>query len=325
MADLLAVLASCKELWLEVIRMLAVSFWVGQIIGQTIGTIVALYFLPNLLAVSFLAFQILNVLWPLGKAPWLMERFLNFSVQSAMQYFSLKVICEDYDAIKPDQTYVVGLEPHSALPTALPMMFNKYCQALPKALQDIKVLATSTVFYLPATRHPWYWLGIRSIDRDTFHSLLAAQNSVVLVPGGVSECMLMKKGQEVMYLTKRTGFVRIALNHGAHLLPCFAFGQSGTYSWLRPGPPLIPNMVVETVRKWLGFIPLIMWGRWGTTIPHKVPMLVVFGKPIELPKMEHPSKEEIQKYLQLYINAMQALCQKHKDSAGYGGTTFQVV
>jgi len=57
----------------------------------------------------------------------------------------------------------------------------------------------------------------------------------------------------------------------------------------------------------------------------QVPMLVVFGKPIELPKMDHPSKEEIQKYLQLYINAMQALCQKHKDSAGYGGTTFKVV
>lgn len=54
-------------------------------------------------------------------------------------------------------------------------------------------------------------------------------------------------------------------------------------------------------------------------------MLVVFGKPIELPKLEHPSKEEIQKYLQLYVSAMQALCQKHKDSAGYGGTTFKVV
>ena len=54
------------------------------------------------------------------------------------------------------------------------------------------------VFYLPATRHPWYWLGIRSIDRDTFHSLLAAQNSVVLVPGGVSECMLMKKGEPAL-------------------------------------------------------------------------------------------------------------------------------
>ncbi len=62
MTDLQAVLASCKELLLEVIRMLAVSFWVGQIIGQTIGTIVALYFLPNLLAVSFLAFQVWQAL-----------------------------------------------------------------------------------------------------------------------------------------------------------------------------------------------------------------------------------------------------------------------
>lgn len=26
-----------------------------------------------------------------------------------MQYFSLKVICEDHDAIRSDQTYVVGM------------------------------------------------------------------------------------------------------------------------------------------------------------------------------------------------------------------------
>ena len=117
-----------------------------------------------------------------------------------MQYFSLKVVCEDYDAIRSDQTYVVGmlfapavcfqafnhvlvawfaecghantkalflnlvvlsgLEPHSALPTALPMMFNKYCQALPKALQDIKVLATSTVSTLMSCSLMSHWLPV---------------------------------------------------------------------------------------------------------------------------------------------------------------------
>lgn len=54
-------------------------------------------------------------------------------------------------------------------------------------------------------------------------------------------------------------------------------------------------------------------------------MLVVFGKPIELPKIKDPSKDEVQKYLQLYISAMKGLCEKHKQDAGYGDTTFSVV
>ena len=37
-------------------------------------------------------------------------------------------------------------------------------------------------------------------------------------------------GEEVMYVRKRLGFVKLALQHGAHLLPAFAFGQSDTYS-----------------------------------------------------------------------------------------------
>lgn len=96
---------------------------------------------------------------------------------------------------------------------------------MPKGLQDIKALATSVVnllvttthvalrmvlfrqlskvkrchdglqvFYLPATKHLWWWLGIRSIDKANFHKLLEQGESVVLVPGGVSECMIMDKG-----------------------------------------------------------------------------------------------------------------------------------
>ncbi len=60
MSDVQAVLARCKWLFDEVVMMLAVSFWVGQIIGQTIGTIVALCCLPNLLAASFLTFQVVK-------------------------------------------------------------------------------------------------------------------------------------------------------------------------------------------------------------------------------------------------------------------------
>ncbi len=57
----------------------------------------------------------------------------------------------------------------------------------------------------------------------------------------------------------------------------------------------------------------------------QVPMLVVFGKPLELPKIKNPSDDEVQKYLQMYIEAMEALCEKHKNSAGYGNTIIKVV
>ena len=49
-------------------------------------------------------------------------------------------------------------------------------------------------FYLPATKHLWWWLGIRSISKASFKQLLQQGNSVVLVPGGVSECMIMETG-----------------------------------------------------------------------------------------------------------------------------------
>lgn len=40
---------------------------------------------------------------------------------------------------------------------------------------------------------------------------------------------------ETVYLQKRQGFVRMAIKHGAPIVPVFAFGQGKSYSWYRPG------------------------------------------------------------------------------------------
>lgn len=42
--------------------------------------------------------------------------------------------------------------------------------------------------------------------------------------------------------------------------------------WYRPGPPFVPVKVLDLVRKVLGFVPLTMWGRYGSPVPHKVSM-----------------------------------------------------
>ena len=45
-------------------------------------------------------------------------------------------------------------------------------------------------------------------------------------------------------------------------------------------------------------------------------MHMVIGKPIEIPKLEAPTKEQTQRYLDVYIDALQALFERHKAAAG---------
>ena len=54
-------------------------------------------------------------------------------------------------------------------------------------------------------------------------------------------------------------------------------------------------------------------------------MTVVLGKPIVLPKLDNPSESTIRKYLDLYIAAMEGICERHKAQAGYGDITFTVL
>lgn len=307
----------------------AISFWVAQIIGNSMGTIVALCLLCHpwacLPASIFLLLQLAVIALPVGDAPYIVERCIHFAVQSAMAYFSCKVTVEDAAAFKPGQAYVVGMEPHSALPVAMPMVFSDHCDQLPEGLRGIKLLAHTAALYMPATRHFWWWLGVRPIDKANIHKLLEAKNSVVLVPGGNTECRVMKHGQETLYLRKRLGFVRLAMNHGAPLVPAFAFGQTDTYSWVRPGPPYVPQRVVDFFRRVLGFVPLIMWGVWFSAVPYKVPMHVVIGRPLQTPQMDNPCEKDVQHHLDLYITAMEKLCDKYKHETGHTDMQFQIV
>lgn len=46
----------------------------------------------------------------------------------------------------------------------------------------------------------------------------------------------MQPGRETVFLRKRKGFIRIAMQAGAPVVPCFAFGQSQTFVGLTAGP-----------------------------------------------------------------------------------------
>lgn len=74
-------------------------------------------------------------------------------------------------------------------------------------------------FYCPVVRHLWWWLGGRPASAAEMRGMLSKGDSALVCPGGVRECLYMEKGREAVFLSGRTGFVRIAMQYGAAHFP----------------------------------------------------------------------------------------------------------
>ena len=62
-----------------------------------------------------------------------------------------------------------------------------------------------------------------------------------------------------IYLQKRRGFVRLAMQHGSELVPVFIFGEKQCYRRLN-----VPTSVRDWLLRVLKIPLIIFWGRWFT-------------------------------------------------------------
>jgi len=49
-------------------------------------------------------------------------------------------------------------------------------------------------------------------------------------------------------------------------------------------------------------------------MPYRHPIHMVVGEPIDLPKIEEPSKEDFDKYHQIYLDALEKLYNEHREN-----------
>ena len=62
--------------------------------------------------------------------------------------------------------------------------------------------------------------------------------------GGVPEMMMACKPNEIqLHLSQRKGFVKMAIEAGATLVPCFVFGETETYNQSGPGVNKKPKKI----------------------------------------------------------------------------------
>ena len=56
----------------------------------------------------------------------------------------------------------------------------------------------------------------------------------------------------------------------------------------------------------------VYWGRFGVLPDFDIDLVTVVGKPVELPLIEDPSREEVEKWHEVYVGEMSRLYEKYK-------------
>src|SRR5690606_7421972 len=122
-------------------------------------------------------------------------------------------------------------------------------------------------------------------------------------PGGAKEALYSTPEKDVLYLRKRSGFIKLALKNGISIVPVFSFNENNPFSQLSVNEHPKLQMINAWSQTLLGVsLPVLM-----NIVPRKTRITVVVGKAISLPKIEEPDEEIVEKYLQEYIEILKKM------------------
>ncbi|KAF4041799.1 Diacylglycerol acyltransferase domain-containing protein [Phytophthora infestans] len=207
--------------------------------------------------------------------------------------------------VKPNESAMFAFHPHSVLSNgwvangANHMSFEQ---------ADCRWLVAENLFGVPLMRDLLNWMDFSSVAKSTFQQRMSNRQNVCLIPGGFEEATLYERGKHRVYIKKRFGFIKLALQYGYKVHPVYTFGEEYAYHTF---PYLLKLRLKLNEFK----IP----GVFFFGLPHcfflprtDVDLITVVGEPLVLPRIEQPTKEDVQKYQGQYVEALQKLFNKYK-------------
>lgn len=146
-------------------------------------------------------------------------------------------------------------------------------------MSHLRIACSSVLFWLPIVKEFVGWAGAFPCHGEDIRAMLKSKQSVVLYPGGLNE---IPGATYLQTYKRRTGFIKIAMELGVDIVPCWVDGENELYDVYHPFPTLQHWCYRQFRYPW----PLISWGwRWVPFLPKSNPLTVIVGDPITT----HPS------------------------------------
>ncbi|XP_060111508.1 2-acylglycerol O-acyltransferase 3 isoform X1 [Heteronotia binoei] len=245
-------------------------------------------------------------------------------------YFPIKLV--KTAELPPTRNYVLGSHPHGIICAGAFSAFCTEATGFSRTFPGLRshLCLLSGLFHMPVYREYMMSSGMVPVSKRSLDFLLRGGpgNALVIVVGGASESLDCAPGEHRLLLQKRRGFVRLALQHGAALVPTYSFGETDIFRQLRFAEDSWARRLQRAFKERAGFAPCLFSGRgllcggtasssssWGI-LPFAAPITVVVGQPIPVPRRPSPAQEEVDHYHALYVAALRALFEAHKGHCG---------
>ncbi|XFF84919.1 hypothetical protein AB1E18_011138 [Capra hircus] len=235
-------------------------------------------------------------------------------------YFPISLVKTAH--LDPSRNYLAGFHPHGVLATGA---FTNLCTestGFSSLFPGIRphLMMLNLWFWTPFFRDYIMSGGLVPVDKESATHILSREgggNLMAIIVGGVQEALDSRPGGYKLVLRNRKGFIRLALMHGAALVPIFSFGENDVFKQVENSPGSWVRWFQDRLQKIVRVSIPLFYGRgvfqysFGL-MPYRRPITTVVGKPIEVQKTPHPSQEEVDRLHQRYMKELENLFEAHK-------------
>lgn len=252
------------------------------------------------------------------------------------RYFPLTLIkTTEIDAKK---NYIFACHPHGCYPMVTVVNLSAYCKnGFNQLFSGLRVLIAGhrQFFAMPFMREVITIMGGTPVDKANLMKILTNQvggQALVIFPGGAREGMYTQPKTMDLVLKSRKGFIKVALESGASIVPVISFGENDVFTikvypegnWIR--------RLQQYCHKHVGIpFPLIVRGRgllqpYFGLFPYRLPCTTVVGEPIEVDCNNNiPFEQQVETLHKLYIERLTKLYHDNRDKYGYGEVALNLV
>ena len=247
---------------------------------------------------------------------------------SALQSTASTSSLSSSTSFSPDQSYIFLYHPHGVIGLgACTSLITNACGF--DTLQIRRRAATlNACFLVPFYREWMLSLGVVSANKSTLKGILLrkhqnhhgdnnhARESVILLPGGAMEALYAQLGRFRLYLQRRKGFCKLAMETGAALVPVVGFGENQAFCTILPPKDSWLATFQHVFTKICTFSLPLLASPW----PQPHPIHVVVGQPLR----PQPGMT-VDEFHVAYLDALTQLYNREKAHYGHADIPLEIL